>query len=187
MSTYFKHPTALVESKSIGKKTRIWAYTHVLPQARIGEDVNICDFSFIENDVIIGNRVTIKAGVHIWDGVTIEDAVFIGPSAAFTNDFLPRSKNPTFKPQETLLKEGCSIGANATIIVGVTIGKHALVGGGSVITKNVPDFALVYGNPARAHGFVCVCAQKLLFKSGKKATCECGRSFKKTGNSVQML
>ena len=145
---YFKHEKALVESENIGQGTRIWAFAHVLPNAAIGDECNICDQVFIENDVIIGNRVTINCGVQIWDGLVIEDDVMIGPNATFTNDLFPRSKQP-FELKRTYLKKGASIGANATILAGVEIGEGAMVGAGSVVTKNVPPNAVVVGNPAR--------------------------------------
>ena len=145
---FFKHSHALVESEQIGENTRIWAFAHVLPNARIGCDCNICDHVFVENDVIIGDRVTIKCGVQIWDGVRLEDDVMVGPNATFTNDSFPRSKQP-FVLQQTLVRKGASIGANATILCGITIGENAMVGAGSVVTKDVPDRAVVVGNPAR--------------------------------------
>ena len=145
---YFKHDQALVESENIGDDTRVWAFSHVLPGAVIGSECNICDHVFIENDVVIGNRVTIKCGVQIWDGLRIEDDVMVGPNATFTNDLFPRSKQP-FELKKTYIKNGASIGANATILAGVEIGEGAMVGAGSVVTKNVPPHAVVVGNPAR--------------------------------------
>jgi len=145
---FFAHEKALVESDQIGENTRVWAFAHVLPGARIGIDCNICDHVFVENDVIIGDRVTIKCGVQVWDGVRLEDDVMVGPNATFTNDLFPRSKQP-FELRYTTVKQGASIGANATILCGITIGKGAMVGAGAVVTKDVPDFALVVGNPAR--------------------------------------
>jgi len=145
---YFIHSHALVESNNIGDSTRIWAFAHVLPDAIIGTDCNICDHVFIENDVIIGNRVTIKCRVQLWDGVRLEDDVMVGPNATFTNDLFPRSKQP-FDLRQTLVKKGASIGANATILCGITIGEGAMVGAGAVVTKNVPARAVVIGNPAR--------------------------------------
>lgn len=146
--SYFKHEKALVESENIGDNTRIWAFVHVLPNAVIGTDCNVCDNVFIENDVIIGNRVTIKCGVQIWDGLVIEDDVMIGPNATFTNDLFPRSKQP-FELKKTYVRNGASIGANATILAGIEIGERAMVGAGSVVTKSVPPRAVVVGNPAR--------------------------------------
>jgi UDP-2-acetamido-3-amino-2,3-dideoxy-glucuronate N-acetyltransferase len=150
---YFKHPLALVESGRIGARTRIWAFAHVLPGAIVGEDCNICDHTFIENDVRVGDRVTIKCGVQLWDGVTLEDDVFVGPNATFTNDHYPRSKMRPEKFARTLVKAGASIGANATILPGLTVEQGAMVGAGAVVTRNVPANAIVMGNPARIVGY----------------------------------
>jgi acetyltransferase-like isoleucine patch superfamily enzyme len=150
---YFKHETALVESHSIGKGTRIWAFAHVLPGAVIGADCNVCDHTFIENDVQIGDRVTIKCGVQLWDGIRVEDDVFIGPNATFTNDPFPRSKHHPPRFERTLIRHGASIGANATILPGITVGENALIGAGSVVTRDVPPLAIVTGNPARIAGY----------------------------------
>jgi UDP-2-acetamido-3-amino-2,3-dideoxy-glucuronate N-acetyltransferase len=150
---YYVHPMALVESKNIGKNSRIWAFAHILPKAVIGEDCNICDHTFIENDVVIGNRVTIKCGVQIWDGITIEEDVFIGPNVTFTNDPFPRSKRHPSSYARTLVCKGASIGANATILPGLTIGQSAMIGAGSVVTKDVPPFAIVAGNPVQIIGY----------------------------------
>ncbi len=148
--TYFKHPQALIElGAKIGDKSRIWAFVHILPGAVIGTDCNICDHVFIENDVIIGDRVTIKCGVQLWDGIRLDNDVFVGPNVTFTNDKFPRSKQYPTQYLKTHVKEGASIGANATILPSVTIGKKSMVGAGSVVTKDVPDYALVMGNPAR--------------------------------------
>jgi len=172
------HPKALVDKgASIGARTRIWAFAHILPGAVIGEDCNICDHTFIEGAVLIGNRVTIKCGVYLWDGVNIEDDVFIGPCAVFTNDLRPRSK--VYPPEflKTILRRGCSIGANATVLPGVTIGRWAMAAAGAVITRDVPDFQIVLGNPAHFHSWVCQCGQKLNFYSVAKAKCDCGRKY----------
>ena len=146
---YHIHSHALVETNNIGKGTRIWAFSHILSDAVIGADCNICDHTFIENDVIIGDRVTIKCGVYLWDGIRIEDDVFIGPNATFTNDKFPRSKQYPAEFMKTIISRGASIGANATILPGIKIGKGAMVAAGAVVTKDVPDRALVIGNPAR--------------------------------------
>ena len=146
---FFVHEKGLCESVKIGRGTRIWAFAHVLPGAVIGTDCNICDGVFVENDVLIGNRVTIKCGVQIWDGVQLEDDVFIGPNATFTNDPFPRSKIHPQALSKTIVKKGASIGANATILPGLTIGENAMVGAGSVVTKDVPSGKIVFGNPAR--------------------------------------
>jgi UDP-2-acetamido-3-amino-2,3-dideoxy-glucuronate N-acetyltransferase len=149
---FFSHPHAIVESRNIGRGTKIWAFAHVLPGAVIGEDCNICDYVFIENDVIVGDRVTVKCGVQLWDGVHLDNDVFVGPNATFTNDAFPRSKQP-FDIQPTRVLHGASIGANATVLPGITIGHHAMVGAGAVVTKDVPPYATVAGNPARITGY----------------------------------
>lgn len=154
ISSFFTHPKAIVETKKVGQKTRIWAFAHILPGAVIGEDCNICDHTFIENDVIIGNRVTIKCGVQLWDGILLEDDVFVGPNATFTNDPFPRSKMHPEKFSRTTIRKGASIGANATILPGLNIGQYAMIGAGTVVTKDVPPFAIVVGNPARIIGYV---------------------------------
>jgi UDP-2-acetamido-3-amino-2,3-dideoxy-glucuronate N-acetyltransferase len=148
------HSTAEVQTSNIGSDTSVWQFAVILKGAKIGANCNINSHTFIENDVIVGNNVTIKAGVYIWDGITIEDNVFVGPNATFTNDKYPRSKQYPDFFQRTRLEKGCSIGANATILGGVTIGKYAIVGAGSVVTKDVPDYALVRGNPAKVVGKV---------------------------------
>jgi len=151
--SYFKHGQALVESEKIGEGTRVWAFTHILPGARIGADCNVCDHCFIENDVVVGDRVTIKCGVQLWDGITIEDDVFIGANATFTNDRMPRSKHPPAQFLCTVVKRGASIGANVTILPDITIGENAVIGAGAVVTHNVPPNAIVVGNPARIVGY----------------------------------
>ena len=145
----FMHPQAMCESKTVGPRTRIWAFAHVLPGARIGADCNICDHTFVENDVIVGDRVTVKCGVQLWDGVRIEDDVFIGPNATFANDRFPRSRKRPAAFLTTIVKEGASIGANATLLPGITIGRGAMVGAGAVVVESVPPYAVVAGNPAR--------------------------------------
>ncbi|MDO8178670.1 MAG: acyltransferase [Undibacterium sp.] len=143
------HPSSDVQSTKIGNRTKVWQFVVVLPGAVIGQDCNICSHCLIENDVVIGDRVTVKSGVQLWDGVRLEDDVFVGPNVTFTNDMFPRSKiYPAAFPQ-TIIMKGASIGANATILPGITVGKNAMIGAGSVVTKNVPDNTLVAGNPAR--------------------------------------
>ena len=149
----FLHPKALCESKNIGIGTRIWAFAHILPGAVVGQDCNICDHVFIENDVVIGNRVTIKSGVQLWDGLRIEDDVFIGPNATFTNDPFPRSKQYVDTYPQTLVHSGASIGANATLLPGLVIGAKAMIGAGAVVTRDVPPGAIVTGNPGRIVGY----------------------------------
>ena len=133
------HPLSDVQSKDIGEGTNIWQFCVVLPNAKIGKNCNICSNCFIENDVVIGDNVTIKNGVNLYDGIKIEDDVFIGPNATFCNDKYPKSKNKNFKLEPIVIKKGASIGANATILPGVTIGENALVGAGAIVTKNVKD------------------------------------------------
>lgn len=142
------HPLSDVQSESIGPGTRVWQFCVILEGAQIGEDCNICAHCFIENDVVIGNRVTLKCGVYLWDGLRVEDDVFIGPNAAFTNDRFPRSKKYPAEFPRTIIKKGASIGANASILPGITIGENAMVGAGAVVTRDVPPGAVVYGNPA---------------------------------------
>ncbi len=153
------HSTALVESDHVGEGTQVWAYAHILPGARIGRDCNICDHTFIENDVIVGDRVTIKCGVQLWSGLRVEDDVFIGPNATFTNDRFPRSRQHPAEYARTLIKRHASIGANATILPGLVIGESAMVGAGAVVTRNVPPHSKVAGNPARIIGYVDAAAE----------------------------
>ena len=148
------HPTADVQTRHIGPGTRIWQFCVILAEARIGADCNICSHCFIENDVVVGDRVTIKCGVQLWDGLRVEDDVFIGPNATFTNDKFPRSKNWPESFAITHLNRGASVGANATILPGLTIGLGAMVGAGAVVTKDVPANAIVAGNPATVRGTV---------------------------------
>ena len=149
----FIHPQALCESQHVGDNTRVWAFAHVLPGAVIGDDCNICDGVFIENDVIVGDNVTVKSGVQLWDGVRLGNNVFVGPNATFTNDRFPRSGVRVDKFPQTTVNDGASIGANATILPGVTIGAGAMIGAGSVVTRDVPPFGVVVGNPARLTGY----------------------------------
>ncbi len=143
------HELSDCKSVNIGENTNVWQFCVIFPKAKIGDNCNICANVLIENDVKIGNNVTVKSGVQIWDGVTIEDNVFIGPNVTFTNDLFPRSKNPDWKLEQTIVKKCASIGANATILCGITIGENAMIGAGSVVTKDVPDGEVWYGNPAK--------------------------------------
>jgi len=182
----FFHPKALVDSKKeIGEGTRVWAFAHVMKGAAVGRDCNIGDHAFLETGSSVGDRVTVKNGVSVWQDVTLEDDVFVGPNAVFTNDLWPISRAACqFLP--TRVKKGACIGANATIVCGVVIGEYAFIGAGSTVTRDVPDHALYYGNPARFHGFLCRCRQKLNFFP-TTAVCPCGLKFKKLKNKIQLL
>ena len=152
--TIMIHPKALCETDAVGDGTRIWAFAHVLPGAQIGSECNICDGVFIEGDVIVGDRCTVKCGVQLWNGVRLESDVFVGPNATFTNDLFPRSRQYPDSFAKTVVESGASIGANATILAGITIGRGAMVGAGAVVTRSVPPNAIVVGNPARITGYV---------------------------------
>jgi acetyltransferase-like isoleucine patch superfamily enzyme/CheY-like chemotaxis protein len=183
-NAYFAHPQALIdEGVSIGRGTRLWAFAHAVKGAVLGEDCNICDHTFIEGGVRIGNRVTVKCGVFLWDGLTIEDDVFIGPAAIFTNDTRPRSKQHLKIYLPTVLKQGCSLGAGSITLPGITIGRWAMVGAGSIVTQDVPDYALVVGSPAKFRAWVCRCGEKLVPISGPLVGCACGRTYEQTGEN----
>lgn len=154
------HNLSDVQSQNIGKDTNIWQFCVILKDAKIGNNCNINAGVLIENNVYIGDNVTIKSGVQIWDGITLEDNVFIGPNVTFTNDFLPRSKQYPKEFLKTTIQKSASIGANSTIIGGITIGEYAMIGAGSIITKDIGVQELWYGNPARHQGYVCKCGQK---------------------------
>ncbi|MDE6859056.1 MAG: N-acetyltransferase [Duncaniella sp.] len=143
------HPLSDVKTSKIGEGTNIWQFCVVFPEAQIGDNCNICANVLVENEVVIGDNVTVKSGVQLWDGVTIEDNVFIGPNVTFTNDPYPRSKNPDWQQLCTIVRKGATIGANATILPGIVIGTNAMIGAGSVVTKDVPDNELWVGNPAK--------------------------------------
>lgn len=149
----FVHPQGICESDTVGDLTRIWAFAHVLPGARIGMDCNVCDHVLVENDVVVGDRVTIKSGVQLWDGVRLGDDVFVGPNVTFANDRFPRSKKYPEEFLQTVVADGASLGAGAVILPGVRIGRNAMVGAGAVVTKDVPANAVVVGNPARITGY----------------------------------
>ena len=171
----FVHEKGMCESETVGDGTRIWAHAHVMKGAVIGRGCNIGEGSFVESGAALGDFCTVKNGVSVWDKVTCEDYVFLGPDACFTNDFLPRAafkKDPETEFKSTLLREGSSIGANATIVCGATIGRHAMVGAGAVVTRDVPDFALVIGCPAKAIGFVGRYGSRLEFDDEGRATCD---------------
>lgn len=153
MTEVFVHERGLCESAEVGPRTRIWAFAHVLEGARVGADCNICDGVFVEGGAVVGDRVTVKCGVQLWDGVELGDDVFVGPNATFTNDPMPRSRQWLEEYPRTVVREGASIGANATILPGVEIGIGAMVGAGAVVTRSVPPHAIVVGNPARITGY----------------------------------
>jgi UDP-2-acetamido-3-amino-2,3-dideoxy-glucuronate N-acetyltransferase len=191
---YFAHPQALVESEDIGPGTRIWAFAHVLPGARIGANCNICDHAFIETGAVLGNNVTVKNGVAIWWGVTVEDNVFLGPNCVLTNDPNPRAyikkSNPAL--QTTLIRSNATVGANATILCGTTIGQYAFVGAGAVVLRTVLDFALMVGNPARQVGWMCSCAGRLPIPASasldSSTTCpQCRARFRVTVTGLNMI
>jgi acetyltransferase-like isoleucine patch superfamily enzyme len=153
----------------------------------VGDDCNICDHTFVEGKVTIGNRVTLKCGVYLWDGITVEDDVFIGPGALFTNDLRPRSKKHPLNYPKMVLRQGCSIGAGAVILPGLVIGRWAAVAAGSVVTRDVPDHALVVGNPARFRAWVCRCAEEIAFNAQGQAKCNCGRSYGLNSGNVSEM
>ena len=148
------HKLSDVQASNIGSDTRVWQFSVILEGAVLGENCNICAHTLIEGDVILGNNVTVKSGVFLWDGTRIADNVFIGPNATFTNDLHPRSKIYPETFQGIIIKEGASIGANATLLPGITIGKNAMVGAGAVVVKDVPDQAVVVGNPAKVIRYI---------------------------------
>ncbi len=165
---YFKHHLSQVDSELIGKDTKIWQFSVVLKGAEIGENCNICSHCFIENEVKIGNNVTVKAGAYLWNGIEIEDDAFIGPNVVFTNDIYPRSKQ--FKePAKTIIQKGVSLGANSTILAGTVLGKYCMTGIGSVVTKNLKSHGLYYGNPAKQNGWVDEYGEKLTYLDNRKA------------------
>lgn len=169
------HPSAQTEGASIGSGTRVWQFCVILSKAQIGCDCNICAHVFIESDVVIGSRVTVKSGVQLWDGTHIEDDVFIGPNATFTNDRIPRSRKRR-SLLVTRVQSHATIGANATILPGLTIGKAAMVSAGAVVTQDVPNHALMIGNPARRKGWVCLCGETL--RKGD-LRCKCNKQYRR--------
>jgi UDP-2-acetamido-3-amino-2,3-dideoxy-glucuronate N-acetyltransferase len=190
----FIHPSAIVETDLIGRGTRIWAFSHVMKNASIGVECNIGDHSFIESGAIIGNYVTIKNGNMIWEGVTLEDGVFVGPHVFFTNDLYPRSQRlPEAKRQyqgrawllPTIVRRGASLGAGAILLAGLTVGEFAMVGAGSVVTADVPSYAMIIGNPARKAGWACQCGQPLRFDERTASCAECRLGFVKDGDAVR--
>jgi len=172
---YFKHPKALVGSKAkIGEKTRVWAFTNIQNGAVIGKNCNICDGCYIEKGVVLGNHVTIKNNIAVFDGVIMEDDVFCGTNTAFINDRHPRShRKDKWVIEKTLIKKGATLGSNVTVLCGITVGEYAFVGAGAVVTKDVPAYALVMGNPAQMKGYACRCGKKL----NGPMICSCGLKY----------
>ncbi|MFH1387056.1 MAG: acyltransferase [bacterium] len=186
--SYFKHETAIVdEPVEIGEGTRIWHFSHVSSGAKIGKKCKLGQNVYVQNNVKIGNYCKIQNNVSVYGGVELEDYVFCGPSMVFTNVLNPRCRQPqetADKYSKTRVKEGASLGANCTIVCGVTIGKNAFVGAGSVVTKDVPDYALVHGNPAKLQGWICECGGKLEFDLNKAECSSCSKKYSKEENKV---
>jgi len=178
----FVHEKGLCESEGVGEGTRVWAFAHVMAGAVVGRDCNLCDHVFVEAGARLGDRVTVKNGVQVWDRVELGDEVFVGPNATFTNDLRPRVAFRT--PEEdflpTRVERGATIGANATIVCGTTIGEGAFVAAGAVVTRDVGAFALVAGSPARRVGWVCACGERL----DASLACRCGRRYRLLGEEA---
>jgi UDP-2-acetamido-3-amino-2,3-dideoxy-glucuronate N-acetyltransferase len=188
---YYAHETAIIdEGSEIGDGTKIWHFSHIAKGAKIGKNCKLGQNVYIAPGVVIGDNVKIQNNVSLYEGAVLEDDVFCGPSSVFTNIFNPRSGYPRNSPEffrKTLMKTGASVGANATIVCGVTLGSHSFVGAGSVVTRNVPDHCLVYGNPARAKGWMCECGEKLEIKNDKATCAACQRKYNKSGNLVERI
>jgi len=188
MKNYFVHESAYIdEPVEIGEGTKIWHFSHIMKGAKIGKNCVIGQNCFIGGRAILGNRVKLQNNVSVYDLVTLEDGVFCGPSCVFTNDLNPRSFYPKDREEwvPTLVKEGASIGANATIICGITIGKYAFIGAGAVVNHDVPDYAIVVGVPARVIGWMCECGEKLHFGNDKETECKkCGKKYRKDNGRV---
>ncbi|MBF0569773.1 MAG: N-acetyltransferase [Candidatus Omnitrophica bacterium] len=181
---YFKHDTALVATGArIGEGTRVWAFVNIQDGVVIGRNGNICDCCFVEKNVVIGDNVTVKNGVSVFEGVTLEDDVFVGPNATFINDRHPRSRRADWKMEKTLVRKGAAIGANATVMCGITIGAFAVIGAGAVVLKDVPAHAMVVGNPARQVGWVSHDGERL---NGKLES-PSGAAYRKTGNGLERI
>lgn len=181
--SYFKHDNAVVsDGANIGDDTRVWAFSNIQEGAEIGSNCNICDGCFIEKGSKIGNSVTLKNHVCVFEGITLEDQVFVGAGTAFINDRNPRSRagKESWELEKITVRKGATIGANATIMCGIEIGTYALVGAGSVVTKNVAPHTIVYGNPAMVHGYVCACGKKL----DDDLACSCGGKYVKKGEEI---
>jgi UDP-2-acetamido-3-amino-2,3-dideoxy-glucuronate N-acetyltransferase len=185
---YFVHESAYVdEPVEIGEGTKIWHFSHVMRGSKIGRNCTIGQNVMIGPDVRIGDRVKIQNNVSVYEGVELEDEVFCGPSMVFTNVTTPRSGTPRNTPADfahTLVRRGATIGANATIVCGHTVGEYAFVGAGAVVTKDVPAYAVVYGNPARIHGYACICGVHLEFANDNAHCTECSRRYVRRDNLI---
>jgi acetyltransferase-like isoleucine patch superfamily enzyme len=193
MTQVFIHSSAIVETTQIGEGTRIWAYTHVMRDVSIGTDCNVGDHCFIESGATIGNRVTIKNGNMVWEGVHLEDGVFVGPLVVFTNDLYPRSPRlPQVRERyagrdwlkPTVIRQGATLGAGAVILAGISVGEFCMVGAGSIVNRSLPPYALVVGSPARRRGWVCQCGHPLVFSKDAAACAQCGLEFIQTDGLV---
>lgn len=196
MSAPYYHPTALVETESIGENTKVWAFTHIMKGVTIGSNCNIGDNCFLESGAVVGDNVTIKNSNMLWEGITLEDGVFVGPHVFFTNDRFPRSprmpeaairyeSHDWFAP--TLVKYGATLGAASIILPGVTIGEFAMIGAGSIVTKDIPPHALTIGNPARQVGWVCECGTKLDFEENDANCKVCAKKYQLNGSSIRKI
>jgi acetyltransferase-like isoleucine patch superfamily enzyme len=186
----FVHEKGICESEDVGEGTRIWAFAHVMKGSRIGRACNIGEGSFIESGAVLGDHCTVKNGVAVWDKVTCEDYVFLGPDVALTNDFLPRAafkKDPETEFRPTRIREGASIGANATIVCGITLGEYSFIGAGAVVTSDVPPYALMVGVPARRVGWMCRCGERLQVRD-KSARCgACGTAYREDQGGLSVI
>jgi len=186
---YFVHPTAIVDGPvEIGEGSKIWHFSHVMSGAKIGGNCNIGQNVFISSGAILGNNIKVQNNVSIYDGVVLEDDVFCGPSMVFTNVFNPRSFISRKKEyRKTVVGKGTTIGANTTIVCGNKIGQYAFIGAGSVVTRDVPDYALVYGNPAKVKGWICQCAEEIVFRSRRTKCQICGKKYEKDRTGVKRI
>ena len=187
---YYKHPSAVIDNPvEIGEGTKIWHFSHICSGVKMGKNCKLGQNVFVQNNVKIGNNCKIQNNVSVYGGVELEEYVFCGPSMVFTNIINPRCKYPqetADKYYKTLVREGASLGANSTIVCGITVGRHAFVGAGAVVTKDVPDYALVYGNPAKIKGWICECGMKLAFENNNSICGKCGLAYSKEEGVVKL-